>query len=151
MSEPWQWQNTFKIEKLWSDQAIAVYKQLMEKSVQDIVRSFLFLVSMGIIYRRKKEVFLFYLIFSFVYLLGLVVTYVYAFDGYYEAAINASYIRYVKIVFVPAYVYALYILLSTSSKFTEWDNILVKRAALRYVFSFVVALLFTCFFYPSLG
>ncbi len=150
MSEPWQWQHTFKIEGLWSDQAIAVYKILMEKVVGDSVRGLLFVLSMGIMYRRKKEVFFFYLIFSLFYLLGLVATYVYAFGNYYEEAINASYIRYVKIVFVPAYVYALYILLSVSPRLTQWDNALMKRPLPRYTFSFVVPLLFVCFFYPSL-
>jgi len=151
MSEPWHWQYTFKIEGLWGERAVAVYKQIMEKTMQDGLRGLFFILSMGIIYRRKKEVFLFYLIFSLVYLLGLIATYVYAFDNYYEEAINASYIRYVKIVFVPAYVYALYVLLANSSRLTQWEDALLKtRLVPRYMFSFIAPVLFACFFYPSL-
>jgi|GEM_PF-6851514 len=148
MSEPWQY--TFKFETLWDDQAIIIYKQLIKKAVQDGLRSVLFLLSLLIIYRWKKEVFRFYLIFSLIYLIGLIVTYVYAFEGYQEAAINASYVRYVKIVFVPAYVYAFYIMLSTSSRLARWDHALVKKNISPYAFSFVAALLLVCFFYPSL-
>ncbi len=149
MNEPWQYH--FKVEGLWNDSAMAVYKHLKDKAIQDTLRSLLFLGSLGIIYKRSKDAFVFYTLFAGVYFLGLIVTYVYAFEGYAEAAINASYVRYVKIVFAPAYVYALYSVLATSSRLTQWEEALLKKRTLPpYTFSVVVVLLFACFFYPSM-
>jgi len=148
MNEPWQY--NFKIEGLWDKTAIAVYQQIGNKLLQDSLRIFLFIFSMVVIYREKKDAFLFYIIFSLVYFVGLVITYIYAFPGYYEEAINASYVRYVKIIFVPALVYAIYILLSKSHKMTCWENVMLKkRWVSKYMVSFIAPLLFAFFYYPS--
>ncbi|OJW52593.1 MAG: hypothetical protein BGO67_06575 [Alphaproteobacteria bacterium 41-28] len=122
---------------LWSPKAITVYQQLLIQSFN--LKSFFipFILSMILIFWKNKNVFMFYTLFSIVYFIGTVFTYIYYF-GDYESSTLISYERYLANLFVPAYIYALSILFSKAQNFIDVEKHILKYTSIANSFSAVL-------------
>jgi len=112
----------------WGTKAITVYREVIKKFFELKIFFASFIVSMIIIFWKNKNVFMFHLLFSIVFFLGLILTYVFWFNEY-ESSILTSYDRYLSTLFVPAFIFSLYIIILEVQKFIDVEKDSLKHAS----------------------
>ncbi len=99
------------INSFSSSQAFLVYSCFFQKVKENFFYFLIFGISLYLFFRESQRLFIFYIIFSLIFIMALIVSYLFSFSDI-EALKLASFLRYMSSVFYPAYVLALFILLS---------------------------------------
>jgi hypothetical protein len=103
------------INSFSSSDAFLVYSIFIEKIKENFAYFITFAGSLYLIYRNSRRLFIFYSLFSIIFISALVTSYLFSFHKI-EAVALASFLRYMTSIFYPAYTLALYILFSKASE-----------------------------------
>lgn len=106
------------INSFLSSDAFLVYFMFFEKVRENFIYFLIFGFSLYLMFRESRKLFIFYALFSVVFILGLMVSYLFSFTRI-EAVKLASFLRYLTSLFYPAYTVGLYILVSKNSELIE--------------------------------
>jgi hypothetical protein len=106
------------INSFLSSDSFLTYSMFFEKVKEHFIYFLIFGVCLYLIFRESRKLFIFYALFSVVFILGLMVSYLFSFTTI-EAIKLASFLRYLTSVFYPAYTLGLYIFISKNSEAIE--------------------------------
>lgn len=118
------------INSFLSSDALIVYSVFLENLKINFLYFLTFAGSLYLIYKDSRRSFIFYSIFSIIFITALIISYLFSFHKI-EALKLASFLRYLTTVFYPAYTLALYILISkVFEKIGAREKIIGHRSAL---------------------
>lgn len=106
------------INSFSSSDAFLVYSMVIEKIKENFAYFLTFGLSLSLLFRDSRRLFIFYSLFSIIFFTALIVSYLFSFHKV-EGIALASFLRYMTSIFYPAYTLALYILLSKASEKIE--------------------------------
>ncbi|HUX78353.1 MAG TPA: hypothetical protein VMW10_01195 [Alphaproteobacteria bacterium] len=122
------------INSFTSSDALLFYSKLVEKVKENFIYFIAFAGSLYLMFRESWRLFVFYAMFSSIFITALLVSYLFSFHVY-EALKFASFVRYLTSVFYPAYLMALYILVSKPSEKIEIQGEKLGRNGILFGFA----------------
>ncbi len=123
------------IKSFSSPEAFLFYSQFFDRIIENFLYLLCFAGSLYLMFKESWKLFIFYAIFSLVFITALFISYLFSFSSF-EAIRGASFLRYLTSVFYPAYLLALYLLLSKISQ--KIEALGEKRERIGIVFGFAL-------------